>query len=133
MRVRDLLVKYYLVDGKPFNSSLDRWNYARYFVAPMLGAWGLASDAPDVLPDLTNVKSREAIRFWEDSIGIWENEEGEIVGVVNPDEHVPWHPAYGLAFFQRHPSYDFLLQEMLEYAEKTFTTNGKNQDIHFRT
>jgi len=127
MRIRDLLATHYLVDGKPFNWGIERWNYARYFVAPMLGAWGLEENAPDALPDVTNVKSREAIRFWEDSIGIWENEAGEIVGVVNPDEHVPWHPAYGLAFFQRHPSYDFMLKEMLDYAEKNFTVKGKTR------
>jgi hypothetical protein len=125
LRVRDLLTNHYLVCGKPFNWGIERWNYARYFVAPMLGAWGLGENAPDPLPDLTNENSLQAIKYWEDSIGIWENEIGEIVAVINPDEHVPWHPAYGLTFFQRHPDYDFLLQEMLEYAEKIFIDKGK--------
>ncbi|UCD05486.1 MAG: hypothetical protein JSV98_10325, partial [candidate division WOR-3 bacterium] len=92
------------------------WNYARYFAAPMLGAYGETED--------TTEKSLAAIHSWEDAVGIWENEKSEIVAVVCPDEHVPDHPSYGLAYFQRRPGYDFLLEEMLKYAEHTYISNN---------
>ncbi len=119
MRVRDLLAKHYLVDGRPFNWGIERWNYARYFVAPMFGTQGLINAS---IGDIQK-KSQEAIRFWENSIGIWEKESGEIVGVVNPEESTSKHP--GMPYIQRHPSYDFLLGEMIDYAETTFVDNGK--------
>lgn len=43
-------------------------------------------------------------------IGIWED-DGEIVAVA----HYEWH--LGEAFFQFHPAYRYLRQEMLDYAE----------------
>ncbi|MDO9390422.1 MAG: hypothetical protein Q7U71_01460 [bacterium] len=118
LRVRDLLANHYLVGGSPFNWGIERWNYARYFVAPMFGAQGLVNASID---DIRS-KSQENIRFWENSIGVWENGSGEIVGVVNPDEYAPKHP--GMPYLQRHPSYDCLLGEMVDYAETTFADNG---------
>ena len=134
LRVRDFLVANYRTFEKPVNWDLVRWNYARYFCAPMLGAWGLGEEA-EKEPDISGKKSKEAIRFWEGSIGIWETdseknseegseEGGEIVGVVCPDEYVPWHPAFGQASLQRHPEYEHLLPKMLEYAERTFVGKG---------
>ena len=130
MRVRDFLVANYRAFEKPVNWDLVRWNYARYFCASMLGAWGLGEEAGKE-PDISGKKSKEAIRFWEGSIGIWETdseknseEGGEIVGVVCPDEYVPWHPAFGQAFLQRHPDHEHLLPEMLTYAENTFKGKG---------
>jgi len=119
LRVRDLLANHYLVGGSPYNWGIERWNYARYFVAPMFGAQGLVNASMDDI----RKKSQEAIRFWENSIGVWENESGEIVGVVNPEEYAPKHP--GTPYIQRHPSYDCLLGEMIDYAETTFAGNGK--------
>lgn len=46
-----------------------------------------------------------------DKIGIWED-RGKIVGVA----HFEWH--LGEAFFQFHPGYRHLRQEMLDYAEE---------------
>jgi N-acetylglutamate synthase-like GNAT family acetyltransferase len=45
-----------------------------------------------------------------DQFGIWE-ENGEIVGVAHYESHM------GEAFFQFHPAYRHLRQEMLDYAE----------------
>jgi GNAT superfamily N-acetyltransferase len=45
-----------------------------------------------------------------EKIGIWEDDE-EIIAVVHPE----WR--LGEAFFQFHPSYHFLQEEMLNYAE----------------
>jgi hypothetical protein len=121
--VRDFLAENYQKFAYPVNWDIVRWNYARYFCAPMLGAWGIGEEA-EKIPDTGEAKSREAVRFWESSIGIWENRAGAIVGLVCPDEYVPWHPAFGQAFPQRHPDYEFLLREMLAYAEQTFIGKG---------
>ena len=51
-------------------------------------------------------------------IGIWE-EAGEIVAVA----HYEWH--LGEAFFQFHPAYRHLRQEMLDYAEQNL--NGRSE------
>jgi len=113
LRIRDFLVDTYQIIGKPQNWRLERWNYARYFVAPRLGAYGQGE------PRIED--SLKAIGFWEDTIGVWENEGGEIVGVVSTE-----NPGLGRAFIQRHPQYNPLLAEMLDYAEATFTDKEKN-------
>ncbi len=123
LRVRDFLVANYTAFEHPVNWALVRWNYARYLVAPMIGARGLGAKA-EKHPDTSGKSSRKAIRFWENSIGIWENESGDIAGVVCPDEYAPWHPAFGQAFLQRHPDYEHILPEMLAYAEQTFVGKG---------
>jgi predicted N-acetyltransferase YhbS len=53
-------------------------------------------------------------------VGVWENEEGNIVGVANIEHPDPTHRGFGEAFLQRHPQYTFLLGQMLDYAEATF-------------
>ena len=113
MRIRDFLVDTYQIIGKPQNWRLERWNYARYFVVPMLGTYGQGEPSPE--------DSLRAIRFWEDAIGVWENDEGEILGVVSSE-----NPELGRAFIQRHPQYTHLLAEMLDYAEATFVDKEKN-------
>ena len=115
LRIRDFLVDTYQIIGKPQNWHLERWNYARYFVVPMLGTYGQGEPSPE--------DSLKAIRFWEDAIGVWENDEGEILGVVSSE-----NPELGRAFIQRHPQYNHLLAEMLDYAEATFIDidKGKN-------
>ena len=123
LRIRNFLVKTYKLFPYPVNWDLTRWNYARYLTAPMLGAWGLG-DSPEKIPDTTGKLSLEAIRFWESAIGIWETEKHGIVGVVCPDEYIPWHGAFGQAFFQRHPDYQSILPEMFEYAEENMTQKG---------
>jgi hypothetical protein len=104
---------------KPINWTFERWNYARYFAAPMLGAYGLTEN--------TTEKSMQAIRHWEEAVGIWENEEGKIAALVCPEEHVPSHPSYGLAYFQRRPGYDGLLSEMFDYTEETFINENRTR------
>ena len=39
VRVRDFLVDTCAMLDRPLNWRLDRWNYARYFVIPMIGAY----------------------------------------------------------------------------------------------
>jgi len=121
LRIRDFLVNTYHVSEKPLNWRLERWNYARYFVAPFLGTYGQQE------PNLED--SLKAIRFWEDTIGVWENDDNEIVGVVNMEHPDPTHPGFGEAFLQRHPQCTFLLSEMLDYAEETLI-NKKTNALH---
>jgi predicted N-acetyltransferase YhbS len=113
VRIRDMLVDTRRSLGRPVNWRIERWNYARYFVAPYLG-------------DPSPAESEKNIRFWEEAIGVWENSDGEIVGVVNIEHPALWHPGSGEAFFQRHPQYDFLLGEMLDYAEANLVNREKN-------
>jgi predicted N-acetyltransferase YhbS len=113
IQVRDFLVHTYQAFEKPINWGLERWNYVRYYVAPMRGAYGLQNAGPE--------HSDQAIRFWEEHIGVWQSSEDDIVGVVHPE--YPW---FGDAFFQRHPQYTYLLDEMVDYAEQTLAHREKN-------
>jgi hypothetical protein len=71
VRVRDFLVDTYASVEQPVNWRLDRWNYARYFVIPMIGAYGKEPVSPQ--------DSRQAIRWWEDHIRVWEDDRGQVV------------------------------------------------------
>ena len=112
IRVRDFLAHTYNLTKSPYNWRIERWNYARYFVAPMLG-------------DPNPAHSRKNIVFWESTNGIWENQFGEIVGVVTCEHPDPSHPGFGEAFIQRRPDCSDLLPEMLAYAEHTFLDRQK--------
>jgi len=112
IRIRDFLKETYCAFDFPVNWALDRWNYARYFVAPMLGAYGLHSQ--------DNSKSIKAIKLWEKLNGVWENEAGEIVGVACIEHPDKTHRDYGEIFLQRHPECLYLLEEMLKYGEENF-------------
>jgi ribosomal protein S18 acetylase RimI-like enzyme len=104
LRVRDFLVDTYSIVDKPINWTLERWNYARYFVLPMIGAY--AKDPVSV------EDSQKAIHFWEDHTRFWKNAAGEVVAVTALE--YPW---LGDVFFLRYPGYDFLLEEMFIDAE----------------
>ena len=104
LRVRDFLVDMYKHHDLAPNWTLERWNYARYFIIPMIGAYG---------KDPVSVEdSLKAIAFWEEHTRLWEHGDGEIVAVTALE--YPW---LGDAFFLRHPAYDYLLEEMFEDAE----------------
>ena len=105
MRVRDLLVSSQGMLDRPINWGIERWNYARYLVVPYLGPGKVVLRKPE--------DSLRSIHAWENMLGIWENDEHEIVGAVTLEYSWP-----GDAFFQRHPRYDFILGDMLDYAEE---------------
>jgi hypothetical protein len=98
MRVRDMLVATYLATDQLYNWGLERWNWARYH------------------PSVFDGDIQANIRFWDGAVGLWENEEGDIVGVAHSEMPQP-----GEAYFQRRPGYGFLLEEMLDYAEGALT------------
>ncbi len=120
--IRDFLANTYRAFERPLNWRIERWNYARYFVAPYLGVYD-----HDAAP--TVEESLQAIQVWEDAIRVWENRAGEIVGVLNIEHPAAWHPGFGEAFFQRHPRYLHLLTDMLEYAE-AHLVNPRDMQLH---
>ncbi len=119
--IRDFLVETHSAFPKPLNWKLERWNYARYFIAPMLGDFGMTGQDPD--------RSEQAIRFWENAVGVWESDHGEIAGVVNIEHPHPDHRDYGEVFLQRHPRHPDLLNEMLDYAEACLR-HPKTHSLH---
>jgi hypothetical protein len=105
-RVRDFLIETVPAFEQTFNWRIERWNYARFFVVPMMSV-------PDgVFPGIE--ESNAGIRLWESTVGLWENEQQEVVGVASLED-----PKLGHVFFQRHPDYLYLLDEMMDYAEST--------------
>jgi predicted N-acetyltransferase YhbS len=118
LRVRDFLVETFSVLDKPLNWRLERWNYARCFITPMLATYGHGE------PD--NEAVQNAFRLFNVMTRLWENEAGDVVGVVNIEHADKSHPGWGEAFFQRHPDYDFLLPEMLDFAEANLRNQERN-------
>ena len=109
LRVRDFLVETFGLTQRPLNWRLERWNYARYFITPLLVTDGLGE------PDMDAYAA--AIRLFDASTGLWENEAGQVAGVVNVEHADKGHRGWGEAFFQHHPDYDALLPDMLDFAE----------------
>jgi predicted N-acetyltransferase YhbS len=118
VRVRDFLVETFSLTDRPLNWRLERWNYACFFITPLLATEGTGE------PDMTAY--RAAIRLFDVSTGVWENEAGDIVGVANIEHADKSHSGWGEAFFQLHPKYDFLLPEMLDFAEAHLRNRERN-------
>ncbi len=119
VRIRDFLVATYAAFEAPVNWGIERWNYARYFVAPMLGAYGTEAGTP--------AGELEAIRLWDDLVGLWEDEDGRIAGVTAIEHPVTWHPGFGEIFVQRAPGAIDLLDEMLAYGEERYAHPEKKR------
>jgi mycothiol synthase len=119
LRVRDFLNDTYLRFRHPYNWGLERWNYARYFVAPMLGAYGTEPETPQ--------GSLDAIRLWEKMVRIWEDESGGIIGVTCIEHPDPTHPGYGEIFVNRHPDHPDLLGEMVAVGEELYVDPRRNR------
>ncbi|OLS29987.1 MAG: hypothetical protein HeimAB125_20870 [Candidatus Heimdallarchaeota archaeon AB_125] len=94
LRIRDFLQETYVVEGDLINWTLERWNYAAYFIRNM---FELSMDE------------------WSKTIGIWETEDGEIVSLIL-NEAV----GRGETFFQVNPKYLNMIpyREMFEFAEE---------------
>lgn len=110
LRIRDFLVDTFSLYGRPFNWMLDRWNFLRYFVVPVHSYhnnryFGVPTDSRHTY--------RDELPLWEETIGIWENKDGDIVGVVHSENEEP-----GEAFIQIHPEYTFLYDAMVTYIEQ---------------
>ena len=93
LRIRDFLSKTFRIYQRSVNWRIERWEYAFYFVAPMLAYWGNPSPSVE--------SAEEAIHFLESLTAYWETDAGEVAGVVtieHPDLTPPWlwrvlHPA----------------------------------------
>lgn len=93
IRVRDFLVEAYRRTGKPPGWLIDRWNFVRHFSQIIHGTFDT----------------------WPDTVGLWEDERGEIVAVVCSEGE-----KRGEAFFlvpepQIPPG---LAEEMFEHVEE---------------
>ena len=107
LAVRDFLSETYGAFGRTLNWRIERWNYTRYFVAPMRGPKGVRTPTPE--------ESRQAIRAWESLVGVWQSGDGRVEAAVCPEE--PW--AGQSAFLHRRPGREDLLVPMLDFAEAT--------------
>ncbi len=110
LRIRQFLVDTFALYERPFNWLIDHWNFCRYFVVPVhayysVRYFGVPTDAPGPV-------GRDELPHWERAIGVWENGDGDVVGVVNTENEEP-----GEAWFQVHPDYACLYDEMVDYAE----------------
>ncbi|HOL91138.1 MAG TPA: GNAT family N-acetyltransferase [Clostridiales bacterium] len=96
IRIRDFL-KYTLYENPSRkNWLIDRWNFGRYFSQTMHGTFDT----------------------WPETVGIWEDENNEIIAVVNSEGEVINRKA-GSAFFQlgNRDFTDDFLSELIDYAE----------------
>jgi predicted N-acetyltransferase YhbS len=118
LRVRDLLVESFSLTAQPLNWRLERWNYARYFITPLLATEGVGQADLDAY--------EAAIRVFEHSTGVWENQSGDLVAVVNIEHADRSHGGWGEAFLQRHPDYGFVLPDMLDFAEDRLRNRERN-------
>lgn len=105
LRVREFLITSYRIFNKPYNWTIERWNYIHYFEKIING---LTDD------ELNN------------RIGIWEDEYGEIIGVVNSNCEKK-----GEVFFQiaSDDILDECLEEMYKFAEGKLSYKDSDSNI----
>jgi len=94
LRVRDFLSESYHGSDVLLNWRIERWNWSRYH------------------PTMFGDDADRNIEFWENAVGVWEDDEGQIVGVVNVES-----PRCGEAYLHRRPGSGSVLEKMLDYAE----------------
>lgn len=93
VRIRDFLVYTYKEFQKPYNWTIDQWNFSL---------------------SLSRVMNGVSVDDWEDKIGIWENESDEIVSIAHCSGEEK-----GISYFEL-PSVDLpddLLEEMFDFVE----------------
>ena len=103
-RINEFIVSNYTI-AYPNIWSIERWNYAYYFVKPMFET------------------SEEK---WEKSVGIWENEENEIVGFAC-NEAI----GFGEAFLQYIPERitESIVEEMIDFIDSNLFAEKDNKKI----
>ena len=110
MRIRDFLINTFALYQRPFNWLIDRWNFCRYAVIPIHSYYNVRYFG---VPTRPHHYFRDELPLWEKTVAIWENEEGQFVGVVHSENEEP-----GEAWIQIHPDYTYLYDEMVTYAEE---------------
>ncbi|MFC2079456.1 GNAT family N-acetyltransferase [Candidatus Bipolaricaulota bacterium] len=119
IRIRDFLNETYTAFPNPYNWGLERWNYARYFVAPFIGAYGLDKGEDEA--------SLRAIALWEEFVRVWEDDTGNIVGVTCIEHPDPRDRGYGEIFVQRHSEHTDMLEEMVIFGESHYVNPDLNR------
>lgn len=89
LRVNDFLCDTYQLYNGLQNWDIARWTFNRYCVH--------------------GKEEMEDKRIWEESVKLWETVDGDIVGVAHIEEP-------GEYFFQVHPDYKYLEEEMIEWV-----------------
>ncbi len=117
-RVRQFLIDTYALYGAPVNWLIERWNFCPHFVVPLhayydMGKFGGVQDV--------ETAARMALQRWEQSIGVWEDDQGHIVGLVHNEDEEP-----GEVWIQTHPDHTDLCDEMLTYAERRLADRVDN-------
>jgi predicted N-acetyltransferase YhbS len=110
LRIRQFLIDTFTLYQTPFNWLIDRWNFCRYCVVPIHTYYNVRYFG---VPTRPQHRFRDELPSWERSIGVWENQDGDIVGVVHSENEEA-----GEVWFQIHPDYTFLYDEMVTYAEE---------------
>jgi ribosomal protein S18 acetylase RimI-like enzyme len=110
LRVRQFLIDTFPLHGGPYNWLIDRWNFCRYVVVPLHSYYNVRYFG---VPTRPAHRFRDELPFWEQSIGVWESEAGEIVALAHSENEEA-----GEAWFQIHPAYMFLYDEMVTHAEE---------------
>jgi ribosomal protein S18 acetylase RimI-like enzyme len=110
LRIRDFLIDTFALYQGPFNWLIDRWNFCRYFVLPVHTYYNVRYFG---VPTRPHHSHRDELAVWEKTIGVWENEDSDIVGVVHSENEEA-----GEAWVQIHPDYTFLYDEMVTYIEE---------------
>jgi mycothiol synthase len=92
-RVRRLLIETYPITPTGFNWEIRRWDGNRFH-----------RDLPNITPE------------WSERIHLWETEDGRLVGVAHAE-------GTGDAFFELHPAYRQIEEEMIVWAEEHLATS----------
>ena len=101
--VRNMIVESFAESGNLGNWLIDRWNFCRMVSHTMNNTYD----------------------SWEQTVGIWEDADGVITGVVNSEGE-----NRGEAFFQvRTPLTASILEEMFAFAEHTLPLQDKDQRV----
>ncbi|CCU84047.1 MULTISPECIES: GNAT family N-acetyltransferase [Mesotoga] len=110
MQIRELIIETFPLHGGPFNWLIERWNFCRFHVLPLHRYYSTSYFS---VPTRPHIDHRDDLPLWQDSIGIWENEEGRIVAVAHSENEEP-----GEAWIQIHPAYKYLYPEIVDYIEE---------------
>jgi ribosomal protein S18 acetylase RimI-like enzyme len=110
MRVRQFLIDTFALHGRPDNWLIDRWNFCRHVVIPHHSYYNVSYFGVSTRPVH---HFRDELPLWERSIGVWENEQGDIVAVVHSENEEA-----GEVWTQIHPDYAFLYDDMVSHAEE---------------
>jgi len=118
LRIRQFLIDTFALYQRPFNWLIERWNFCRYFVVPMHTNYNIRYFGVPISPGQSY---RDELPLWEKTIGIWENEVGDIVAVAHSENEEP-----GEAWIQIHPDYTLLYEEIVTYVEEHLAARADN-------